>query len=78
MRKNFIQTALLCVFIISISVNAFGYETFDEKVTIKGPEEVNLGSSHTYFVPISGEIINWNWTVSPLKETTVPGATITS
>ncbi len=78
MKKNFIQTALLCVFIISISVNAFGYETFDAKVTISGPKEANLGSTHTYFVPISGEIINWNWTVSPLKETTVPGATITS
>ena len=79
MKKNFIQTALLCVFIISISVNAFGYEIFDnDKITIIGPEEANLGSTHTYFVPISGEIINWNWTVSPLKETTVPGATITS
>ena len=80
MKKNFIQTALLCVFIISISVNAFGYEIFDnDKITIIGPEEANLGSIQTYFISAEFEIINWNWTVSPTDNNwSVPGATITS
>ena len=77
MKKNFIQTALLCVFIISISVNAFGYETFDDKVTISGPKEANLGSTQTYFISAESEIINWNWTVS-IKDNPATGATITS
>jgi RHS repeat-associated protein len=89
MKKNFIQTAILCVFIISISVNAFGYEIFDKNIKktepslailiIRGPEEANLGSTQTYFISAESEIINWNWTVSPTDDNwSVPGATITS